>query len=715
MIVRKYRIEERFLNDINVPTYNYFLENIIDNWEPLYSKVNFINKEKIEVFLNYDEFNTFWWVGIEYDDGMYYYKYEDYDIIANGKVKVIFSLDIYLTYLVYRIHSLGEFLFLRNPILDKNALMFNDPLFNNVKYTGKYDFEKQSFVYGSESNYYFWQNQNVRIAYNNSVSKNEVVNGVMYAVFNAGQDGKYIYIPILSKSKQVQYQSFNGEKPLSIVADKSKMENGKYYLNQNNKDKWSFQENNTFTSITFDEFVERMKLNLSGQYSASIYATSNWYPIVENSSLLTIEDIYKCYWQQYDLSPTQGKRILGNDNFSTSYSRTFNRIGGDYNHDYNLLLFEIFKDGGSWDNYTINNSYTTILNMRKSTKYANKFLGFYFLPHILFMKEHIKIGSFTFTWLDSNDRQQSFTGNLLYLDLLPEGNTIYERQLTYLTYENNPLPNESNEINNWYLTRYFKTKYYNNDIDLSFYYDENSKTFKTRGYFNFTGSGNYVAKVPQKSITECLWTYPYQLPSGSDEYLKYVAANYNSVNTGLDIAKQQFNLGIFSNLLSGAFSVATSFKNPLNLASGIANSSVGITNNTLNYYNKQKMVEAQFMDAKNTNGTQISNSTLLDSAWINYYLKDNEQYSGLERFYGDDSFNKQLNSIIYYYSYFNPKFINLSLTFGSYEWDHYDCFYLQWDENYLRCNLHYIINQIPKPYHDRIFSMLTNGLRFWNI
>ena len=298
-------------------------------------------------------------------------------------------------------------------------------------------------------------------------------------------------------------------------------------------------------------------------------------------------------------------------------------------------------------------------------------------------------------------------------DFEPEGNIVYERPWLNDILEFSVTPTKDNNvINNWYLYKYLKAKYYNNDLDLSYYYNFEKKQFLTQGYFNFTGTGNYIDKIDQKSITDCLISYPYQLPSGTDGYLKYVSANYNSTNTSVSIAKQQMAMSLAGGLFSLASSIPSMIGNPTSAVSSLGNFGLGTANTIMNYKNNMRMLKSQYADAKNTNGTQINNSMLIDAAWINYYLKDDSQYSGIEMFYGNESFIMSLNNMIYYYSYYSPRYTTFNNIINS-----------QWDNNFIQIDESDLSNKVPLLLKNKynidainiIINALSAGIRLWNV
>lgn len=670
--------------------------------------VNFVDKNTIEIIANKDNVDQYSIIQVQSSNYDLYYIYDSFRFVANNKLVLIFKIDNYLTYIYPFLltNSDKNFYFLRNSILDQSTLAFNDPLMEDLKYTGNYLFNKFWFKNIGLSDVFYWEYKNSRITYPQS-SQGDVVNGVMYAVFNAGENGKYYYIPVLSRNNNLYYELNAGllsnihyrvEFNSPVPSSQKITENSVIYDNNNNV-------------ITYNDFIEKMTALLSTN-NINIWIGDIKYSWVQNLKL-TLDDILSIVCVKWNYHPFPA---ISEDNIE--YSSNFaNMVRFTRKHgwsDVSYIDIEIIANNGAgaptWQRYNVGNSYTNISNLKNSVEFSNKFLGIYFMPHVLFLADKAVLKTLQYT---NPLTQQSNTTTFLMLDFQPEGNIIYERPWLNDILELSVTPTKDNNvINNWYLYKYLKAKYYNNDLDLSYYYDFEKKQFITKGYFNFTGSGNYIDKIDQKSITDCLISYPYQLPSGTDGYLKYVSANYNSTNTSVSVAKQQMAMGLLGGMFGLASSIPSMISNPTSAVNALGNFGLGAANNILSYKNNMRMLKSQYADAKNTNGTQINNSMLIDAAWINYYLKDDSQYSGIEMFYGNDSFNTQLNNVIYYYSYYSPRYGSLN-----------DMINNQWDNNFIQIDESDLSNKVPLLLKNKynidainiIINALSGGIRLWNV
>lgn len=674
--------------------------------------VNFVNKDTIEVISNKGDVEQYSIIKVESSNYDLYYIYDSFRFVANNKLVLTFKIDNYLTYIYPFLanNSDKNFYFLRNSVLDHSTLAFNDPLMEDLKYTGNYLFNKFYFKNIGLADVFYWEYKNSRITYPQS-SQGDVVNGVMYAVFNAGENGKYYYIPVLSRNNNLFYESTSN---LGISSNIKVMYNTKRAGTYNlDSDIVSYYDNVNNKYLSYDEFLSIINSYAPNSKTTILIGDSidSWV----TDANLTGDQIKSISWNY--MQQRLSERVIRynrefNSNFAQPISSTWtNQQGSDpKNYTYFNLIFNRKDLTPIWNRYSISNSYASINNLKNSVEFSNKFLGIYFMPHVLFLEDKAIIKTLHYT-NPLNQQQQDTT--FLMFDFQPEGNIIYERPWINdtLALSVNPV-RDNNIINNWYLYKYLKAKYYNNDLDLSYYYDFEKHQFLTQGYFNFTGSGNYIDKIDQKSITDCLIGYPYQLPSGTDGYLKYVSANYNSTNTSVNIAKQQMAMGLLGGMFGLATSIPSMIGNPAGAASAIGNFGLGTANTIMSYKNNMRMLKSQYVDAKNTNGTQINNSMLIDAAWINYYLKDDSQYSGIEMFYGNESFNKQLNNIIYYYSYYSPRYGTLN-----------DMINNQWDNNFIQIDEGDLTNKVPLLLKNKynidainiIINALSSGIRMWNV
>lgn len=629
-------------------------------------------------------------------------------IVANGYV-CMYNLDLYSTYIIGLLNNTNNFLLLRNPILDDKTLLFNDPLADTLKYTGDYQFVKNSFLQLSSiapNNLPGWlYNNKYGLCYNDTT---DAINAVVYAVFASGSDGKYDYIPIVSKQNSSYWIEPSANNTTNYIY---KLIPQGININASNSIPISnmniYDPNNTI--ITTSQLINRIGNNsYSVKYNNQILFTTT------NANLIN-SLVFSLTKKTTITGGSQGRPV-------TNYTATITWTGGSYTitkrSSYESTITLTITTTSDKKATLISNSYNTISQLKFSQEYSNKFLGLFFLPHLFYMGSFAKIKTIKYhTVSDSGTSSSVTTNTFLSLDIQPEGVTLPEHTLVDMTLKPNPIPTfNNNGLDNYYLTKYLRGRKYNNDLDLSLYFK--NEQFLTTGYFNYSGSGNYVDKLLGRPLTDCSWTFPYQLPSGTDSYKNYINANYNSYNTGIAIAKQNIGMGVATSLWQSLASSLTGYFGGIKNAGaiGAVNAGTGVfksANHILSGVQALNRMKAQYADAKNTYGTEISNSMIRDSGWL-YYYSAAEQYDGIEMFYGDEDFYLQLNNMIYFNSYYSPRYISLKDIVTNYTT--WDCYFIQFEENDLRNKIYKLFPTLPLSIEiiNDIGEILINGLRIWN-
>lgn len=287
-------------------------------------------------------------------------------------------------------------------------------------------------------------------------------------------------------------------------------------------------------------------------------------------------------------------------------------------------------------------------------------------------------------------------------------------------------------------------KFYGTSLKPSFLYQAGNARLKlgyNQCWFNFTNQAFFCYSTKFQQVGNTSFSYPSQLPVFVDKYMNYVAANQNTRDTSLSIAKQQMTMGVLGNVFGGALGIGGSLATGLTtsgsgigaaqgLVGSVVNTGMGIAQNVLGYQNTVNTMKAQYADAKNTIGAEIQAGNIIDTSLgvlasrINYNSIDN---SYNERGLGDifqwnelteDSI-ASLNNVIYWYGNFCPEintwdyFMNVrntSLPFS----------YIQLDSEYLRNVFNqfaYEAKGLPTQaeYFGYIFNTLTQGVRIWNV
>lgn len=663
-----------------------------------------------------------------------YYLFDSVLRISSNNVKTLqFRLDLYTTYFLSLLKNETfintKFHSVRNPILTQDTLLYEDPLKSTLKYNGDYNFEKYNFVYFNSSTTGTgpggWEFKTRKLIYPGTgvPFEHDAVNGVMYAIFNAGTEGKYLFIPILSKSTNVTTENVRG--PLENIYVLTPNRDGSPTPGKMLRDYEVITKNGQ--PSTFGEFYADYWNALNHNYNKyfNFYTSNGRYESINYMPGQAIYDTRVNYYQENNYYKV---RFINNA-YELISGALYSLESVAANQQFTFHIAQEPSSSGSIPQTLVSNSYATINEIKNSIEYSNKFLGLYFLPHIFILGKYWDYLDISYTY-----NQISKTVRLLVLDLNPEGNTVLEFPFINNRLLTNQVTYNQDVITNLYLYKYLPAKYFNNDIDLSLFYNQNENTFTSDGYFNFTGVANFVDKIYGFSITNCLWSFPYQLPSGTNSYLQYVAANYNTTNTSLDIAKQQFNLNKKSIAMNSAFSGLQNIlggignalsgnwtglaSNVLGLGQTIGGGSIQGLQNKLTYQSQIDLTNSKYADAKNTYGSTIHNSAVNDAAWINYYLKDNEQYYGIELFNGSSSFNKQLNNMIFFNGYYSPNLLSINemLADTSNEWI---CFFNLEDSdidnkayliNSLLYNIEPLLNEDIINY---INTLLSKGVRIW--
>lgn len=437
------------------------------------------------------------------------------------------------------------------------------------------------------------------------------------------------------------------------------------------------------------------------------------------------EDNTYYYWESY------GKKIKYLKSMEKKYVRNgvvygvFKETGPNYTGSYIFipiltdLGFSIYLDSesGSYSNFKVENSYFEITKLQYSQEYSNKFMGFYFLPHILEMNQNWKIETLTYTYASSKNTNKFLT---LYINV--EGTVIPEIHLAdFPNCKFEPKPRKDGVLDNFYLTKYYKTKYFGQDIDLSLYkFGVGTKFGVFDCFFNFTSQGNLVLKDESLDLKDSIITFPNQIPSISDGYLNYISGITNTVNTSVNVAKQQYLINSLSGVAGTVFGGIANAGNVAGLVQTGVNGAFGLINSSMGYFNQMKMLSSQFSDAKNKMTSQISNSISTDSALVKYYWNQPEQYVGLEIFDDAGFFTKQLNTIIYNYSYYSPTYFPLQSSLNKLKGvDAWDNIYIQFEEKWLSANLYSLLSNtfgnyvLNEKIYNWIYNQFINGIRLF--
>lgn len=616
----------------------------------------------------------------------------------------------------------------------ETAKLFEDPLIQDVKMIGDYQFFKSYFskrvfdINGTTYIRYETQGK-YALSFPNSL-KDKMINGVCYAVFGTGEKGSYTYIPILAKdntpiywntmesgtSYSVVYKTVDGVDAYRPPFEKSLSER-KWVNEKGEQIPWSAIRSQIISACNKNWNVRFLdyKNNILYQGTNSNIVNNTYVHYSANRA-----GSGSSHGQAYRYL-VQWKPSVGN--ITTIYDETTRKgpTAGVSNISVVIPITSVDTAGT-----IIYNNVSFIDEMKFSKEFSNKFIGFFFLPHVLHLAKYAILKTFYFTDTTSN---QSISLNFLTVNIPPEGVQLEPRVLASVVIKPNndnsmtlPIISENPVELPPYYYKYLKARYYNNDIDLSLFYDENKNAFISKPYLLFSGSGMLVEKVAGVPISKCTWTLPYQLPSGSDAYINYVNSTYNTANTSVAIAKQNMIYSGITGLLGaiglGASSgltglLAAGFPKPLaGLAGGAigANKLFGTGGSILTGTQSIQKIKAQYADAKNTYGTEVSTSNIQDAAWIEYMLIENEQYDGIELFSPSMVTINQMTQTWMRYGFYCPTYRSLRSVIDSRKGG-----YIQFDANSTELALGNWMTTAPWWYTEEVISYIYNLMTegFW--
>ena len=616
-------------------------------------------------------------------------------------------IDAYCSYVIDFIedNKSNEFIFLRTHTYDKTCLQLEDSNIAQIpKIYKNFYFQKKQFNNVDGTN--VWYGENI------GISGTDLVNGNKYYVFQDGVNGGYKFFPVLSKTNKVTiYYS----KPT-----KGKLLSTKYFWNgrKNNTLKQEIGADvneavvNAYNNGDIVEYQYR-QVGQGYKFPAETVWFNGWTNIPNVPYGTKPIDIRLESW--YGNTAGAGLRginytvyVLGNQVYSKSSknltSSAFDEM--DYVTDQGRQFrVNIYKGEPTTTQVSCNNSQTGLEIYRKQQNNINKFLGIFYLPHFL-----------NFDKFDTE-------GDYVFVNIDPQGDNI-----TLFPIFDYSMSNITDKLNNPsystpYFLRYLNIKYYGNLINAEYRTNENSQIY-IGGKLFFTDTANIISKSDDLiDLNRSIVGYPYQLPIGVDTYEKYVQANRNATDTSFNIAKQQQDMNIAKTLFGGAMGAV---KAGAQIASGnivggamsavnaVSDTVFGMISQDQQMEQMQKRIRAQYEQANMTMGNQMQFSTIQAAALTEYYdSNDGTQFEGVEVSDLAESSLIQLNNYIFLNGYLNPQkdtLMNRIVNDRPFN-------YIQLDAQILISTLN--INWNNNKYNNEMFqlitSILTNGVRIWNI
>lgn len=383
------------------------------------------------------------------------------------------------------------------------------------------------------------------------------------------------------------------------------------------------------------------------------------------------------------------------------------------------IMYEtVFETNRTGNNLKLENDKFSLNELVKSTEYANKIYGVYRGVNVLtlFKEEYAAV---TIKELNYRDRFGVMKHNILTLDsnnldvsdlmLYKNVNVNFDNEITY----------NLETINHPYLYKYIPVRYGNNDMDLSQFYTDNGE-FKLSGRFIFNGNFTFYYNNKFVDYTSNFIDFGYQLPLYTDTYNQYIASSYNSVNTGLNIAKRKSMWGAIGGSLDSLWQVPSGFGDIISMFGNLGKS---VSSNINAFRDYKSQLNAKFKDAYNTNGGKIAPSNINDTLAMFYYdyadkdLTANlNQHEGIEIFDVNSTWIKSVNNYLFLNGFKYNNYSNLVYD------DKYDCFNYVFDiedinnkfsNTYEEMIKNGVVPSTPNKIKDELLNMLISGVRIW--
>ena len=700
------------LNDNNKPNLEIFKKWEQDNLVEIdYLFINTLDPYSISINSTYNNIQYLKIVDINDSTNTRYYYINSIELIDTNSYKYNMVVDIYTSYtlpLIYNNYN-KLFTFLRVMNYQHKCLEYTDNILEEIpKIYTKYYFRKLLFNNSGE----WWYNNYFGI-------KNCDVNVNRYYVFNDGVGGGYTFYPIMSKNStpSITQKNYTQGSLINTYTFKNTLYNGE--LTRDIPQELNIALNDAYSS---NKIIKWYASNVSKTFIfPSETIILNGYSEIKNVPF-GIKPIDFNFNVDIGNSGGAGLKyinsqvfMLGQEIIYKSYSNLtvaafdeIKKIPRDVN--FKVEIYNVNTSGKV--EKTLNNTIDKLEELRNTDEKANKFVGIFYLPHLLNFK---KVN------IDPN--------NYLYITIDPKGEYIEPYPIfEYL------LSGIEDKLNNTsystpYLLKWLNIKYYGNNINTEYRLNYQNRVYIT-GLMLFTDSLNIVSKTDDLlSLNDSIISLPYQLPTGIDTYLNYVKANRNSTNTSFQLAKQEANIkfnqsiigGVNNWINSGVSAVGSVLSGDI---AGAASSAVsGITNWSnvafdlqSQVFNMKKMINnirAEYTDKRNTLGTQILFSTISDASLITYYNDStSDQYEGVELLDLDPSILSIINNYLLLNGYFLPhntsfnEAINNDRKFN----------FIQLDNTIINENINLNIPQlITNDILAIVKEMLVNGIRIWNI
>lgn len=764
----KYSKQEIFWNvNDNVPSKvafeKYKSKMLLDNNNTL--KVNFKNYNEVEVVARDKDIKYIW---VNHNNVDYFYYVNSISKVLSGGYVLNCSLDIYTTYMIKFIEDMKtnnqEVEIIRSHKFDDKSGQFDDEQLQNafIEYdsiqSNNYIYNKQEV--GPDK---YWYNEDLII-------KNPDFNANKYYVFSEGENGNYTFIPVIKRNEKV---TIFRKQP---TPDATPSETFIYLPNTFGAFSWNGDNRfvrckdingRTYSQIEIDEKIrnayatgkkvvyqlrnqrkelQNMEFWFDNLYNFNeINTPYTWYSIKSGTGSKLPSSFSFKNWNHYDgrvgrddyatplLDNIEIKDTLQGYNRGSSFFQQFDdkskRLGSILSMCMiKILIYDVnskFSQPEEVDNYR-----SVLESMKFSQQYSNKFVGLFYLPNILSVDSNINVKKFEFSPRPNSAVEPH---NLLVLNLDAEGINIRNFPIFQWSYDKRWWLLNNSNITSKNILKFVGVNYYNNIIDpsvrsSSFY--EGGNTLYLGGYFFFTSNGILISKPPLLSLQNSIINFPYQLPSGTDDYINYVNATKNSADTSYNITKQNAIKDATFGAVSGVTQIlggVGKIMNPLNIINpagmlggigqaiqGGTNIAKSITDGVMGVVQKEQQMRAKYADKNNQLGNQLAPANAIDAMW-SVYNNSIEQFEMVEVKNLTEHSLKSLNNIITLYGEFYPRIENINNVWNVEGVEQSKYRYLSLSSSYLDKIYYRYGANIPLEYRETIISLLGNGLRFWDV
>lgn len=632
-----------------------------------------------------DGYNFFKVYNIKTGESVYYIL-KSVEYVGEEYTKYNLELDIWSTHCIGIIEQLEQpFQFVRTPIINENAFLYNDPLTNDIPIV--YDTEDESvileeFEEDAEKTSYIYDRHKIenQVGFKIIVTKKNSTLGNLYYIFKGVNNNlTYECFPLLNTTEQSQLEVWN-------AAEEGLINNLSYNWSWSNG-RWRGRDEaiTAYNNFAYYNTITSMESHVWGYQKYATFTNPQesdpFHWTVGNrdrpfSKNLNYKGIYKAH------VPVA---IIPVVDF-------YFNIQGTTNH----LLYSHYK---------IDNTEIGLERLKNNASYVNKFMGIYFLPNFAKFTDNPKVLE------NCAYYEMAAKGVPMNLDL---GSTLINTTLP--TIKNQPY------FNNIKMLKYYNISYYGILKNWNMYLNETKDRIKFDSLFLFNGNGIYLGTSEFEKTRNSIIEMPSQLPAATDDYVKYYSSSQSSVNTGLQQMREQQNHALANNFFDsansfGANAVMTA-TNPVAGGIGMLNSAGGMLRKggeiLRSTRHAKERLTASYADAKRVMGTSFATTNAADASYIHTNFKINVSAGEVVEIAipSLDSM-RLLNNINYFYGEYCPTFLTFTEVLNSFK----KFGFIQNDAENLNMTIlnNRIFWTIPADYRNYFINTFSKGVRLWKV